>query len=352
MKNIFKSHGYYYLCQFISTLAVGSIILFSVWRNGPSMSVVAFADIVLGTLIIPLLSHSLIRNPAKRRSIDNLFSLKEYALSILTASVATCLISIFLDLTFYYLFDYMSGLAKKYITAGILSYITISIASGLIFYTIWCLLYIAITSIRDKITLTHQLKEQQLASLMNQVNPHFLFNSLNTIRGMIYEDKDKAAELITQFANLFRYNLSLGKKTTTTLVAELKICQQYLAIESIRLGNRLQLDIDVCPESYPCKIPIMGLLALVENAIKHGIAPLKEGGTLTIRSSVSNNVLTIEVTNPYDQRFVKSGTQIGLVNLEKRVQLLFSGQGRLSTENKDNIFHVSLQLPCEDNNND
>jgi hypothetical protein len=341
MKNIFKPHGYYYLCQFIGTLAFGSFI--SAFDHEPA-SAVTIIKFVINILMIPLISHFIIRNTIKKNSNHGYFNIKMYVSVILLATLTLYITIQTLEFLFSFIMDDIT--IKKDVSFGK------SMASGVLIYTAWCLLYIAITSVRDKITLTHQLKEQQLASLMNQVNPHFLFNSLNTIRGMIYEDKDKAADLITQFANLFRYNLSLGKKTTTTLAAELKICQQYLAIESIRLGNRLQLDIDVCPESYPYKIPIMGLLALVENAIKHGIAPLKEGGTLTIRSRVSKSVLTIEVINPYDQRFVTSGTQIGLVNLEKRVQLLFSGQGKLSTENKDNIFHVSLQLPCEANNND
>ena len=163
----------------------------------------------------------------------------------------------------------------------------------------WTVIYLTITSIRDKSKLAEQIKEQQLASLMNQINPHFLFNSLNTIRGMIYEDEDKAAELVTQLSTLFRYNLSTDTKAITTLGQELDVCRQYLAIEDIRLGSRLSVKIDVPTDNLAVKIPTMGLLTIVENAIKHGIATLIEGGTLTIQSKVIGDSINLSITNPY-----------------------------------------------------
>ena len=216
-----------------------------------------------------------------------------------------------------------------------------------IFFFMWSFLYLTITSIRDRRKLADQLKEQQLASLMNQINPHFLFNSLNTIRGMIYEDEDKAAELITQLSTLFRYNLSTETKAYTSLGKELDVCQHYLAIEDIRLGDRLSIDLDISPESKNAKIPTMGLLTIVENAIKHGKAHLKNGGTLTLKSRIENNMVIIDVINPYQSDLVKSGTKVGLKNLTQRIELIFGKQGKLSQETDHDTFHVNMSLPYE-----
>jgi len=216
-----------------------------------------------------------------------------------------------------------------------------------LFFGAWVILYLTITSIRDKSKLAEQIKEQQLASLMNQINPHFLFNSLNTIRGMIYEDEDKAAELVTQLSTLFRYNLSTDTKAITTLGKELEVCRQYLAIEDIRLGRRLTVNIDVPIESLEVKIPTMGLLTIVENAIKHGIATLKDGGTLTIQSEIIGENLSIDVMNPYQNHLVKSGTKVGLKNLKQRIELIFGAHGTLKQKTDNDIFHVNMNLPYE-----
>ena len=182
---------------------------------------------------------------------------------------------------------------------------------------------------------------------MNQINPHFLFNSLNTIRGMIYEDKDKSAELVTKLSTLFRYNLSTDTRAHTSLGAELKICEHYLAIEEIRLGDRLKVNFSVSRESESAKIPTMCLLTLIENALKHGIANLQKGGTVSLESKVEQNKLLIKVSNPYQEDLVKPGTKVGLKSLQQRIGLIFGTQGQLKQQRSGNTFSVSLSLPFE-----
>ncbi|MFB0981808.1 MAG: histidine kinase [Alteromonadaceae bacterium] len=226
-------------------------------------------------------------------------------------------------------------------------YILMKSIVNLFIFTLWSGLYLAITSNRERIKLRKQLRDQELSSLMNQINPHFLFNSLNTIRGMIYEDKDKSAELVTKLSTLFRYNLSTDTKAHTSLGAELKICEHYLAIEEIRLGDRLKVNFSVSRESESAKIPTMCVLTLIENAIKHGIANLQKGGTVTLESKVEHNKLFIEVSNPYQEDLVKSGTKVGLKNLQQRIGLIFGTQGQLKQQSSGNTFSVSLSLPFE-----
>lgn len=347
MKSAFKANSFYSFCQLTGTTFLYSVVYLINILSEPTLDaktlVEAFYFLVVGTIITILISHFILRKIIKANSAYHNANIKTYTLAILIASVASvCLFKIH-----SILFDFFIETDKLVEDVDLLTSLVKGLTASIFIYSAWCILYTAITSVRDKKLLEQQLREQQLASLVAQVNPHFLFNSLNTIRGMIYEDQDKAAELVTQLANLFRYNLSLDTKTTSCLADELKICQQYLAIESIRLGNRLQLNIDVTPESHQCKIPTTGLLILVENAVKHGIAHLTKGGTLTVTARIKNNQLIIDVINPYDGKSVKSGTKVGLSNLKQRIKLLFLERGGLSINKDNNTFHVTLNLPSE-----
>lgn len=292
------------------------------------------------SIIVSLLStHFILRAYIKSNRKNNQSSLKVYGVAILLSTAFATVAAVLWRLAF-------GEAAKSYLSVY---FILINISVYLCLFTVWAALYLAITSIRERIKLRQQLRDQELASLMNQINPHFLFNSLNTIRGMIYEDKDKSAELVTKLSTLFRYNLSTDTKAHTSLGAELEICQHYLAIEDIRLGDRLKVNFSVSPESLTAKIPTMGLLTLIENAIKHGIAHLQKGGTVTLNSKIENNKLLIEVNNPFQAGLVKSGTKVGLNNLKQRIALIFGTQGQLNQQSTGDIFNVSLSLPFEIN---
>ena len=342
MINFFKNNKTYCLCQLFGTLLFfGIFLLFALVSEQPENNEVNIAAIFKTYVLIILVSHFVIRKIIKAETAYSQFNFKKYIFAILSATIVLLVLEYSTDYIFSPFFDPLTADEDP---KTIVHYINMFLSMAFVF-VIWCILYLSITSIRDKKNLNKQLQEQQLASLMNQINPHFLFNSLNTIRGMIYEDQDKAAELITQFSSLFRYNLSLERKKTTSLGEELRLCQQYLAIEAIRLGERLKKHIDVPLQHHYCKIPVMGLFTLVENAIKHGIAHLQQGGELSIAAKLENDMLVIEVANPYDESLVKSGTQIGLKNLQKRTQILFSGQGHIMQDTDNKIFKVTLRLP-------
>ncbi len=326
----------YYFCQ-----VLGSLLFFGfIFATGISAKEgdVDYAHeailFIKNSLVTLLVTHFILRRYIKKHLQERQSSLKAYSVAIFYAALVTTCVS--------FVWVAVFGNPDK---AYSIQYLLKNIMFNCVLYTVWSGLYIAITSIRERIKLRQQLRDQELASLMNQINPHFLFNSLNTIRGMIYEDKDKSAELVTKLSTLFRYNLSTDTKAHTSLGAELEVCQHYLAIEDIRLGERLKVCIDMSTESKKGKIPTMGLLTLIENAIKHGIAHLQKGGTVTLKSKVDNNTLLIEVTNPFEQALVKSGTKIGLKNLQQRIALIFGEHGKISQTSTDNLFSVTLTLP-------
>jgi sensor histidine kinase YesM len=345
-----KSNTPYYLCQFFGlcfVLVFATIgLYFDPQLQTPEFQNSAtqyFIKNALSYISAILLTHYLLRNyQLKNQETTLRFFLKIIVQCALISTVIDKLLEWAFTLPIPDIFIYQYGIIVE-----LIFYVLINS----IFFLTWSLLYLTITSIRDRRKLAEQLKEQQLASLMNQINPHFLFNSLNTIRGMIYEDEDKAAELITQLSTLFRYNLSTDTKAYTSLGKELDVCQHYLAIEDIRLGDRLRINLNISPESKNAKIPTMGLLTIVENAIKHGIAHLKDGGTLTLNSKIENNMVIIDVINPYQSDLVKSGTKVGLKNLTQRIELIFGKQGKLSQKTDHDTFHVNMSLPYEPTKN-
>ncbi len=153
---------------------------------------------------------------------------------------------------------------------------------------IWLLFYIALTTRRryreKEVGLQLALREAELRALEAQINPHFLFNSLNSIRALVIENPPLAQEMITRFATLLRYNLRRDLDHTVPLSTEVEIVSDYLAIEGVRFEDRLRVDIAIAPEAAPVAVPPMLLQALVENAIKHGIANLPDGGDVKVRA--------------------------------------------------------------------
>ncbi|MBU2892764.1 histidine kinase [Colwellia sp. D2M02] len=346
MSESIKNNLAYYLCQLIGfaiIMVFTAIGVLSMPGHADEVMPLPIAKEIIRSFlsysVTVLLSHYLLRSYHKHSPSTTFLAYFKVILqcAVIATTVDKCL-SLLLQTHTPDFFIYQHGLLVELASL---------VLFNIIFFMLWSLIYLTITSIRDRRKLAEQLKNQQLASLMNQINPHFLFNSLNTIRGMIFEDEDKAAELVTQLSTLFRYNLSTDTKAHTSLGKELAVCQHYLAIEDIRLGERLRIELNNSDESLLAKIPTMGLLTLVENAIKHGIANLKDGGTLTLNSQVKAEQLIIDVINPYQSDLIKSGTKVGLKNLTQRIGLIFSGQGSLKQTTDNNIFHVTMTLPYE-----
>ena len=215
-----------------------------------------------------------------------------------------------------------------------------------ILYLLWSLLYIFWHATKSKRELQKQVQEARIQQLTNQLNPHFLFNTLNSIRAMIFEDKDKAAELVTQLSELFRTHLQAHLKPSASLEEEWRIAQQYLDIEKVRLEERLQTSIALQPETLKQKLPTLLLLTLVENAIKHGIAPVAEQGWLTLKSQcISADKWQLTLSNSVGDSAPSPGTQTGLENTRQRLQLMFADKAQLHVTQNTDSFSITLELP-------
>ena len=195
----------------------------------------------------------------------------------------------------------------------------------------------------EQLRLVANVKEAELRALKSQVNPHFLFNSLNSLRALIDEDAPRARESVTRLANMLRYSLQSGQQETVPFEDELRIVEDYLALEQIRHEDRLRVRWDIAEESRHCPLPPMLLQTLVENAVKYGISPRRDGGELVISaryeasSGQQTGVLHLQVTNPGDlsgpattaAARAGSSTGVGLRNASERLQLLYGGHATL-----------------------
>jgi hypothetical protein len=205
---------------------------------------------------------------------------------------------------------------------------------------LWSTLYFAVLSVRDRKSaelrqseLIRALQLSELRVLKSQLNPHYLFNALNTVRALIADDPARAQTAVTQLARTLRYTLSSGQEELVSLEQELAIVEDYLELQGLRLGNRLHVQRDISPASCNVRIPVMLLQTMVENAIKHGIAELPDGGLLRIVASLERGALSLKVENPCPDQLTQAAHEgIGLRNAGERLRLLFGPDATLTLD--------------------
>ncbi len=213
-------------------------------------------------------------------------------------------------------------------------------------YVLWVICYLAWKSLEQRRRLQEEMREAHMQQLTHQLSPHFLFNAFNTIRGMIFEDQQRAADLVTRLSELFRFHLHRDARTEHTLADDWALAQSYLALEAVRLESRLILDVRLDRECLQRRLPSLTLLTLVENAIKHGIAPRPEGGQLSIRAAPTRRGWSLQVENPLPTVAVKGGTGTGLANLRERLKLGFGERAELIIEHPPERFVIRLEMPA------
>ena len=191
-------------------------------------------------------------------------------------------------------------------------------------------------------------RDAELRALKAQVNPHFLFNSLNSISALTSIDPEKARDMCILLAEFLRMTLGLGEKTSIPLQEELSLLERFMAIEKVRFGARLQAEEDIQEDCKPLLIPALLLQPLIENAVGHGIANLPEGGVVRLAAHCRDGLLTITIRNTFDPESTparRSG--MGLVNVRRRLEERYPGQATLQTRTDGNEFRVDLSLPAE-----
>ncbi len=195
------------------------------------------------------------------------------------------------------------------------------------------------------------LAETELKLLQAQIEPHFLFNTLSNIVGLVHSNPDAAETTLIHLTTLLRASLNRTRSQQTTLAQELDIAKAYLEIHKIRMTNRLEYSIECDPIHADYPLPPLIVQPLIENAIKHGIDPLEEGGSVQIKVSTTREHLEITVTDDgrgFSDHAAANGTSTGLENVRNRLSTLFDGKARLILrENEPHGAIANLKLPRE-----
>ncbi|NQY30569.1 MAG: histidine kinase [Flavobacteriaceae bacterium] len=198
---------------------------------------------------------------------------------------------------------------------------------------------------QERLLLKVNLKESQLNTLKGQINPHFMFNSLNNIRGLILEDAHKSREMITRLSDMLRYSLTKNDFDAIALQDELEMVDNYVAISKIQMEDRLQFNKSILVNTAGIKIPPMIIQMLVENAAKHGIANLKKGGIITLNIKQVGKKLLIEVCNSGKLSINTESTQLGIKNIKERLSLLYKGAASFNLEENNDQVVATIQIP-------
>jgi two-component system LytT family sensor kinase len=190
------------------------------------------------------------------------------------------------------------------------------------------------------------VSQAELRALQSQIHPHFLFNALNTLYGMIPREARGARDTVLNLADIFRYFLEI-RKTHVPLEEELRIVRAYLDIERLRLGEKLRTEFDVAPETLGVPIPILSIQPLVENAVKHGIAPQASGGLVRVEARMDpTGNLTVSIRDTGRGFSNSKGAGVGLENVRRRLELGFGGEARLEIRSSGAGSEVSLTIPA------
>jgi sensor histidine kinase YesM len=191
--------------------------------------------------------------------------------------------------------------------------------------------------------------EAELRALKAQINPHFLFNSLNSISALTSSDPAGAREMCVLLGDFLRHTLGLGDRATIPLKEELAMVRNFLAIERVRFGARLRVEEDIEGTAEACMVPPLVLQPLIENAVKHGVAKLAEGGFVKLEAKRENGTLLVAVENAFDPESVtprKNG--LGLSNVRRRLETRYGEKAGLRIFTNEGRFRVRITLPVEE----
>ncbi len=251
------------------------------------------------------------------------------------------------------LLHWFEGQEEQAVQVSRLTVALYSVFNGTVFMLVWSALYFGYHAFErhrrsevERWKLQSVAKEAELRALKSQVNPHFIFNALNSLRALIDENPVQARDAVTRLANLLRYSLKAGQLETVALEDELRVVEDYLALERMRHEDRLRVRLEIDPGAAGAPVPPMLVQTLVENAVKYGIAPRREGGEVAVVARCSGDHLQLQVTNPGTLVAKGGSTGVGLRNAAERLRLIFGERARLRIqESPPGCVLAAVELP-------
>lgn len=225
----------------------------------------------------------------------------------------------------------------------------IAINSFIVFlWAVFYFIYHYFESYNKSLKYEAAIHEIELNNLKSQLNPHFIFNALNSIRAMVDDEPDKSKSAITQLSNILRNSLATDKKRLISFQQEFGTVKDYLTLEAIRYEERLNVVYDIHPSSFKYPVPPLMIQTLVENAIKHGVSKLKEGGTIFIRTDVIEGSLMLQIRNSghIKNEELSRYKGLGIKNTIKRLDLIYGDKASFKIYNeKNNIVITEVVIP-------
>jgi signal transduction histidine kinase len=222
-----------------------------------------------------------------------------------------------------------------------------------ILVSLWLLLYMVWHFVErnrndqvDRLTLEKTVKELEVKTIKSHINPHFIFNSLNSIRALVDENPQRARKAITELSNILRSSMQVEKMETVPLHKELDIVKDYLALEQMRFEERLKVEMKIDEDTLEQPVPPMMLQTLVENAIKHGVSKNINGGFVKICSDFTDNNHELVVQNSGQLNGEINGDGFGIKSTEDRLRFLYHGKARFEIKNVNgNMVESKVIMP-------
>ena len=337
--------GFYWLAQFIGWTAYCGLLSLSVYTKNPShLDSVFFLNIMV--IIVSGISVTHLQRFMFLKLGWLSFKLPRLIPRLLLSSFFFSIIIAIIDLST----DYMSNINSIRENPIEISNVIVNVFSILLLVLFWNAIYFTFHFFQQSrnqevhnLELKASNRESELKNLRSQLNPHFLFNSLNSIRALITVEPEKAKVSITALSNLLRQSLVLGRENLVALENELDLAKSYLELEKIRFEERLSIEWELAPGLELFQIPPFTLQMLVENAIKHGISNLKDGGVVRVKVMENDEEVVIEVKNSGNRNEIVD-LGIGIENIKQRLLLQYGTGATFDLKEKEDFVYATMRF--------
>lgn len=325
----------YWLSQICgwSLFVIVNLIIISNYQSLPAKRILVWIALGFIGVLITHLFRSLIR---KKGWLD--LPLKKIIPRVLIASIISGIIIYSLTTGISIVLGAFRSEEYRWISsvAGIINLSGISLVWSLIYFSLHYLENYQKAEIESLIW-ESAVKDFEIKTLKAQLNPHFMFNAMNSIRALIEEDPENAKIAVTKLSNILRYSLKIERTETVTLDDEIKSVKDYLDLEKIRFEERLKYSLDIGTETSKVEIPPMMIQTLIENGIKHGISKRTDGGQVSLITRADNGKLIIQIRNSgqLNSEQLRSTSGFGIANTKHRLSLLFGEDARFSIQNEN-----------------
>ena len=340
----------YWMAQLVGWTAYCSLIIVAVYTSSPEklnarLYIGVFTLIVFGILVTHLQRWLILKYDWLNKKLGIL--IPRLIVSSLASGILITTFSVFAGYIIHYDTGVKEPVQLSNFVLNAISFMTIVLFWNAIYFT-----YHYFQKSRkqevENLELESVSKESELKNLRSQLNPHFLFNSLNSIRALVDIEPAKAKTSITTLSNLLRRSLVLGKETEVDMRSELEMARSYLDLEKVRFEERLQVTWEIDPDVFSFRLPPFVVQMMVENAVKHGISKLKEGGEIYVKAFGGDGIVIVQVIN--------SGTLgeevdlgVGIKNTRQRLALQYGTSASFSLDEYEGKVRATIQFKTRKN---